>query len=540
MSNAMSMNGSAGEREAILQWFETDFKETAKRTTQTSRADDGKVNYSFSVINNSGYDFDRFSFKVRILNKADGSEIGSATIRTGDWKNGDKKNFKSRIAIPEGVRSISFVMYSESVDYAGRPAGQTASPVRGSGMKDIGDMITGADGSGGVFGELFGTGGMPETKTTTTTRTTTHADGSVTKETTTTRTTVPRSSAQRSSGQRNASRGPASADSRPQGQVRRGQQPSQFARRKNEKKLNKLRLGKSSGAVALAVFGVLLALCALADTNTAQEIIGYLASGGVFMAAGAGMKYHHAKRGKAIRAYEANINYNGNTSIDDLCAYVGKSPEKVIDDLQRMISEGFFPGAYVEVQNRLLVMTENGVPLESPEQSAAANKKAKRRAAREKGVVPESIEDLITMTDDPEIKSKLKDLRALQIRIDKRIQERPDLADQVTVFREKYFPEVVRLTDEYNEKIADLGKYSQQKSGADSGRPEFDLDPNSLDKQAAEIKVQLISLIDSVYEASENLLERLHEDDIMDISTDIKMLQTTLASKGLLDSDFDL
>ena len=55
-----------------------------------------------------------------------------------------------------------------------------------------------------------------------------------------------------------------------------------------------------------------------------------------------------------------------------------------------------------------------------------------------------------------------------------------------------------------------------------------------------EIKAQLISLIDSVTEASENLLEKLHEDDIMDITTDIKMLQTTLASKGLLDSDFDI
>ena len=69
---------------------------------------------------------------------------------------------------------------------------------------------------------------------------------------------------------------------------------------------------------------------------------------------------------------------------------------------------------------------------------------------------------------------------------------------------------------------------------------EIDANPNYLEEQAAEIKKQLISLIDSVAEASENLLEKLHEDDIMDISTDIKMLQTTLASKGLLDSDFDL
>ena len=64
--------------------------------------------------------------------------------------------------------------------------------------------------------------------------------------------------------------------------------------------------------------------------------------------------------------------------------------------------------------------------------------------------------------------------------------------------------------------------------------------PNYLEEQAAEIKKQLISLIDSVTEASDNLLERLYEDDIMDITTDIQSLQTTLSSKGLLDSDFDI
>ena len=64
--------------------------------------------------------------------------------------------------------------------------------------------------------------------------------------------------------------------------------------------------------------------------------------------------------------------------------------------------------------------------------------------------------------------------------------------------------------------------------------------PNYLEEQAQEIKAQLIDLIDSVTEASENLLEKLHEDDIMDITTDIKMLQNTLANKGLLDSDFDV
>ena len=154
-------------------------------------------------------------------------------------------------------------------------------------------------------------------------------------------------------------------------------------------------------------------------------------------------------------------------------------------------------------------------------------------------------DDLIIMTDDAELKSKLKALRTVTKKIDARVEEVPELEKQVKDFREKYYPEVVRLTDQYNEKIADMGKLSAEKPKEEvtmdaSGAPVLNTNPNYLEEQAAAIKTQLISLIDSVTEASENLLEKLHEDDIMDITTDIKMLQTTLASKGLLDSDFDV
>ena len=149
------------------------------------------------------------------------------------------------------------------------------------------------------------------------------------------------------------------------------------------------------------------------------------------------------------------------------------------------------------------------------------------------------------MTDDVEIKNKLKALRTVTKKIDARVEQVPELEKQVTDYREGYYPEVVRLTDEYNEKIVDMGKYGEENVKAEvteaaDGSPVLNTNPNYLQEQAAEIKAQLISLIDSVTEASENLLERLHEDDIMDITTDIKMLQTTLASKGLLDSDFDV
>jgi len=533
------MTEAITERKAITDWFETDFKEAAKATTRTSRLEDGRLSYSFSVVNNSGFDFDRFSFKIKVIDKTNNKEIGTAKINAGKWASGEKKNFRSRLTIPADARSLSFVMYSNSLEYEaqGDSLSQAAGDL-GDALRGMGEALSGADGSGGVFGELFGTGGMPESGTTVTKTTTTKTVNGKTTKTTTTTTT------------RKGSSGTVNA--RPSGQQRTYTQTSRpanqggtFTQRRNEKMLNKKRLGKSGWTVASLVTGILFLVASMGSTGTPEEMIAYGAIGVVLLAVSGISKLALSSKAKRIRTYEAKVNKNGNTSLDDLASYVGKPFSKVADDLQAMIADGFFPEAYVDINNRLLVMTRNGVPIESVERSAAENKRARRKAAREDGLVPESLDDLITMTDDTELKGKLRQLRTITKKIDARVEEVPELEKQVKDFREKYYPEVVRLTDEYNEKIANMGRTAGEQPKDEvttdaSGAPVLNTNPNYLQEQAAEIKTQLVSLIDSVTEASENLLERLHEDDIMDITTDIKMLQTTLASKGLLDSDFDL
>ena len=528
------MTNTIDARAAIAEWFETDFKDAAKATTKTSRLEDGRLSYSFSVVNNSGFDFGRFSFKIKVIDRTNNVEIGTASINAGKWASGEKKNFRSRLSIPEGVRNLSFVMYANSLDYEAVPADG------GLVIRDISDAITGADGSGGVFGELFGTGGMPQPggKTVTTRTTTTRsADGTTTTKTTTTTTTRKPNSGTVNAGQRRQT--PGSQQARP------AEQNSSFAQRRNEKKLNKKRLGKSGWTVASLVTGILFLMSAAGSSGDPEFALGTAIVGGILIAAAGITKLVLNTRAKRIRTYEAKINRNGNTSIDDLAAAVGKPFNKVADELQAMIADGFFPEAYVDINNRMLVMTKNGVPLESVERSAAELKAAKRKKARDGNRAPETLDDLIVMTDDSEIKSKLKALRTVTKKIDARVEAVPELEKQVKDFREKYYPEVVRLTDDYNEKIADMGKLGTEQAAEEvttdsTGAPVLNTNPNYLQEQADEIKTQLISLIDSVTEASENLLEKLHEDDIMDITTDIKMLQTTLASKGLLDSDFDI
>lgn len=529
---------STTEREAVKNWFETDFRESAMRTTRTSRLEDGKVSYSFSVTNDSGLSFGSFAFRVKILNKADGSEIGSARINAGAWNEGETKNFKSRISIPADVKSISFVMYSESIEYDILQNGY-GDPVTDA-IRDIGSVLTGESTDGGMLGELFGTGGMPKSGTDP------HSQsGHIGMQQGSVRTgTV---NAGRRSGAAGAGRASQSAGTgRQAGTAGAGRSSSggynyqprtTYARRKLEKKLNKQRLGKSGWTVFWAVMGVLFGMAAIGTTGVGTEVIAYAIICLGCIGAAAGLKYFNNLKAKRIRIYEATVNRNGNTSIDELAAQAGRPPEKVADDLQKMIVGGFFPEAYVDIPNGLVVMTRNGEPIESVERSAAMNKKARRKAAREQGLLPSDIDDLITMTDDAQLKNKLKGLRTITRRIDTRVEQRPELADQVKEFREKYYPGVVRLTDEYNEKIADLDREASVK---EPNTAEINASPNYLQEQARTIKEQLIRLIDSVTEASENLLEKLHEDDIMDITADIQSLQTVLSSRGLLDSDFDI
>jgi len=216
----------------------------------------------------------------------------------------------------------------------------------------------------------------------------------------------------------------------------------------------------------------------------------------------------HGPQAKRIRAYEDIVDLEGNTSLYDIAANVGRDVNKVADDLEEMIKEGFFESAYVDRGNMLIVMTRDGQAIEDVAASAAASKKAR-------GEAPDSIADLILVTDDEEIKAKLQALQELIDKIDERAAEYPKLEKDVKEYNDVFFPAVVRLTDAYNGKIAKL-------------------------EEATEIKAELIKLIDNVIEASENLLDRLREDEIMDITTDIRAIQTKIASEGLLDSDFDI
>ena len=77
------MPATTTERGAVIEWFKNSFSREAAATTKTSRLEDGRLSYRFSVTNTSDFDFSKFAFKVRVLDKETGMDIGSADINAG-------------------------------------------------------------------------------------------------------------------------------------------------------------------------------------------------------------------------------------------------------------------------------------------------------------------------------------------------------------------------------------------------------------------------------------------------------------------------
>ena len=319
-----------------------------------------------------------------------------------------------------------------------------------------------------------------------------------------------------------------------------------FAELRNEKERNSLREGKSASALTITIAAAIFLLFAVVSRGASMKMTSWLI-GAILLVVGFVINLGAKKQAKRIRAYEATADRDGNTSIYDLAAAAGRGDiEKAVADLQLMISKGFFGGAYIDKENMMLVMTKDGKAIESVEESAAADKSARRKAARAKGLAPQNIDDLLLMTDDEDIKAKLAILKGLTEKIDKKVQEtaprkdeqgknKTSLEKQVKEFKEQYFPAVVQMTDNYNTNIAKLEGENNRET-----KPDFEVAVTALADEAKGIKDKLLDTIESVIEASENLIERLYEEDILDITTDITSLKTTLASRGLLDSDFDI
>ena len=264
------------------------------------------------------------------------------------------------------------------------------------------------------------------------------------------------------------------------------------------------------------------------------------------------------RRYQTFRRYAVAIANRGKSacSIRELAATIGVSNGQAASDLQEMIDQGMFKGnAYIDRSHMTLYM-EGASPdvvetdfvdqvmnlFVSPEDrartvadaKATQASRAEAQGAREAEARPkqEPPKPRGTGMENEDFENKLREIRhlndeiqdkAVSDRIDRIgeltasifrvVREKPEHAEEVRTFRNYYLPTTLKLLKSYSL----MEKQSYQGETLVASRKKIE------------------DVLDTLVHAFEQQQDRLFRTEALDVETDISVLETMMASDGLLE-----
>lgn len=292
------------------------------------------------------------------------------------------------------------------------------------------------------------------------------------------------------------------------------------------------------GFALFAMFGVtltVLGICSLFIGSLADKMGIFLSVFGPAIGISGIMGICGNKLRKKINRFRSYIHtLNGRTyaEISELAKGVRKPEKFVRRDLKRMIKKYMFLEGHLDESGTCLITSDESYKqyLETKRQAEIQQKEKEQEIRQEKEsdsnenlskearqVIEEGnayIEQIRKSNDaipGVEISNKMYHLENVIKRIFKRVEQHPELIDDLHKFMDYYLPTTVKLLQAYEE----------------------------LDKQDVEgdniimAKKEIENTLDTINEAFENLLDSFFRDTAWDVATDISVLKTMLAQEGL-------
>lgn len=267
--------------------------------------------------------------------------------------------------------------------------------------------------------------------------------------------------------------------------------------------------------------------------------------GGYLILQGTGIR----GRLKRFQRYKKNLKGKEYCQLELLGRTTDKSVRYLKKDLKKMIALGMFPQGHLDEQGTCLMLTKRAydqylMMVEAQEQQKREAKEAALKREREEKrkeeeqsqrfadvdeqqraeimkVVRdgefylkrfETISDRLTGED---MNKKLARLSLVTGRIFDFITDHPHKVGEIKKFMSYYLPTTEKLLDTYEE---------------------LDKEPVQ-GENIMKAKKEILDTLDTINYAFENLLDSLYEDTMMDISTDIAVLETMLAQEGLVEQE---
>ena len=274
-----------------------------------------------------------------------------------------------------------------------------------------------------------------------------------------------------------------------------------------------------SGAIMTGIFG-LGAMSVFSDFlfglryGYADEMVPLLACL-MFMAGGIALMVNGiGGRGRSERYvnYLAYIGANREVDLARMAAAFDVSVRKLCKDLRHMLAKGILPTGYLDLAEGKLYLTEMGYRAPEPEKEPTEEEKEEQDAQREDAILQE-IRQVNDDIPDEEMSAKIDRIEEITGKILDYQKKHPNRQGQLRTFLNYYLPTTLKI----------LRAYAQLEAQGIEG------------ENISAAKARIESMMDQVVAGFEKQLDKLFQDDAMDIAADVEVLENMLKKDGLSD-----
>ena len=217
-------------------------------------------------------------------------------------------------------------------------------------------------------------------------------------------------------------------------------------------------------------------------------------------------------RGERYVNYLAYIGANREVDLARMAAAFDVSVRKLCKDLRHMLAKGILPTGYLDMAEGKLYLTEMGYRAPEPEEEADPQEKAEQDAQREDAILRE-IRQVNDEIPDEEMSAKIYRIEEITGKILDYQKKHPNRQGQLRTFLNYYLPTTLKI----------LRAYAQLEAQGIEG------------ENISAAKARIEGMMDQVVAGFEKQLDKLFQDDALDIAADVEVLENMLKKDGLSD-----
>ena len=298
---------------------------------------------------------------------------------------------------------------------------------------------------------------------------------------------------------------------------------------------------------ALSIMGGIEEFTKVVSESSAATELSDIVMAIVLIIIGAVALYIGLRNMKSYNTCEGLINKKGNTSIDQIAQALQKPYDATVSIISAMLRKNYYPDAYIDYQNRTLVMTKNGQALQpivpytgevcpfchGPVEEDAIYCKHCGKQIKDDSVVKEAkvqeekqkkqeeqtrhireLDLLVIEIDEQEFTEKIVELKDLNTKIVQKTEEDPELAASFRKFINIYMPAIINAVKTYKSvRSADY----------------------SID-ETIESRKDALDALDLGIDSSKKLIGQLYDADQLNVSVELEMLRRMMEADGLVQS----